>query len=183
MKHVAFVLIFVCAFCTLLNAGEIYEWIDEDGVKHFSNEPPPPGAKTVKEAEEIGSDSTSNRKSGPEETGTLKKDTQPKEASTGQATAVEILESGDSVDDNTVDSDFRPKEAERRHDQRKAERKAKSESARGDITDRDEEANLGDPEEKANMGDPDERDNIGDPDERKNIGDPEEKKDFEQEKF
>jgi hypothetical protein len=80
-----------------------------------------------------------------------------------------------------VDSGVRPKEAERRHDQRKEGKKAKPKLAAGDITDEDEEANVGDSDEKNNIDDPDEQENIDDPDEKKNIGDPEEKKDFEQE--
>ena len=30
-----------------LAAGEIYQWIDEDGVQHFTDGPPPPGARIV----------------------------------------------------------------------------------------------------------------------------------------
>jgi hypothetical protein len=46
----AVAVIFIALPCI---AGQIYEWIDENGVKHFTNEPPPPGATVVKEAEEI----------------------------------------------------------------------------------------------------------------------------------
>jgi hypothetical protein len=30
-----------------LAAGEIYQWIDEEGVQHFTDGPPPPGARIV----------------------------------------------------------------------------------------------------------------------------------------
>ena len=30
-----------------LEAGEIYQWIDKDGVRHFTDGPPPPGAQMV----------------------------------------------------------------------------------------------------------------------------------------
>ena len=30
-----------------VEAGEIYEWIDQDGVRHFTDGPPPPGAQLV----------------------------------------------------------------------------------------------------------------------------------------
>ena len=76
------------------------------------------------------------------------------------------------------DPGARPREGERRHDQRKEGRKEKPELLAGDITDEDEEANLGDPNEKENIDDPDEKEIIDDPDEKKNIGDPEEEKEM-----
>lgn len=44
-------LILVSVFClwSSLEAGQIYQWIDKNGVRHFTNEPPPPGAKIVTE--------------------------------------------------------------------------------------------------------------------------------------
>ena len=45
IKRTALILILLCGFGAPLEAGSIYEWIDKDGVKHFTNEPPPPGAK------------------------------------------------------------------------------------------------------------------------------------------
>ena len=181
MKLVAFVLILVCCIWTLPEAGEIYEWIDENGVKHFSEEPPPKGAKIVKEIEEIPSDNASGQKPVQEGTGAVKKDMQQKEASTSQAAPEGSSGSDDSDDGVMVDPGVRRREGERRYDQRKEGRKAKPKVAAGDITDKDEEANLGDPDEKANMGDLDEKSNIDDPDEEKNIGDPEEEKDFKHE--
>jgi hypothetical protein len=190
MKLATFVLILVCCIWTFPEAGEIYEWIDENGVKHFSEEPPPKGAKIVKEIEEIPSDNASGQKPVQEGTGAVKKDKQQQEASTSQAAPEGSSGSDDSDDGVIVDPGARRREEERRHDQRKEGRKAKPKLAAGDITDKGEEANLGDPDEKANMGDPgekvnmgdpDEKSNIDDPDEKKNIGDPEEEKDFKHE--
>jgi hypothetical protein len=181
MKFVAFVLILVCCIWTLPEAGEIYEWIDENGVKHFSEEPPPKGAKIVKEIEEIPSDNASDQKPVQEGTGAVEKDMQQQEASTSQAAPAGSSGSDDSDDGVMVDPGARLREGERRHDQRKEGRKAKHKLAAGDITDKDEEANLGDPDEKANIDDPDEKESIDDPDEKKNIGDPEEEKDFKHE--
>ncbi|CAB5099894.1 hypothetical protein D3OALGA1CA_1356 [Olavius algarvensis associated proteobacterium Delta 3] len=42
-------------------AGQVYEWIDENGVKHFTNEPPPPGATVVGQDKEIQYDAEKDR--------------------------------------------------------------------------------------------------------------------------
>ena len=39
-----------------LQAAEIYQWIDEDGVQHFTDGPPPPGAQIVENLSETPSD-------------------------------------------------------------------------------------------------------------------------------
>lgn len=39
-----------------LQAAEIYQWIDEDGVQHFTDGPPPPGAQIVESLSETPSD-------------------------------------------------------------------------------------------------------------------------------
>lgn len=39
-----------------LDAAEIYQWIDKDGVQHFTNGPPPPGAQIVEGLSEAPSD-------------------------------------------------------------------------------------------------------------------------------
>lgn len=36
--------------------GQIYEWMDESGVKHYSNDPPPDGVKAFTQADEIKTD-------------------------------------------------------------------------------------------------------------------------------
>jgi hypothetical protein len=192
MKLIAFILILVCCLWTSLEASEIYKWIDKSGVKHFSNKPPPRGVKIVNKTKEIPYDKASDQKRMREGAEALEKEMQQQAASTTQAALTGSSDSGNSDDNVMADPRARPREGERRHDQRKEGRKDKPELFAGDITDKDEEANMSDPDEKsniddpdekANMGDPDEKDNIDDPDERKNIGDPDEKKDFDQEKF
>jgi FtsZ-interacting cell division protein ZipA len=181
MKIIVFILILVCCLWTSLEAGDIYKWIDESGVKHFSNEPPPGGVKRVNETKEIPYDKASDQKRSREETEALKKEMQQKEASTTQAALAGSSDSRDSDAGVMVDPRGRPREGERRQDQRKESKQEKPELLAGDITDEDEEANVGDPDEKKNIDDPDEQENIDDPDEQKNIGDPDEKKDFDQE--
>jgi hypothetical protein len=49
MKRLLIIWVFllVCALGASLEADEIYQWIDEDGVQHFTDGPPPPGAQIV----------------------------------------------------------------------------------------------------------------------------------------
>ncbi len=39
-------ILFVC-FCTSTSSANIYSWVDENGIMHFTNYSPPPGAKLV----------------------------------------------------------------------------------------------------------------------------------------
>jgi hypothetical protein len=39
-------ILFVC-FCTSTSSANIYSWVDENGITHFTNYSPPPGAKLV----------------------------------------------------------------------------------------------------------------------------------------
>ena len=57
-------LIIVSVFClwSSLEAGQIYQWIDKNGVRHFTNEPPPPGAKIVNEQAAIPYDEGADQK-------------------------------------------------------------------------------------------------------------------------
>lgn len=62
MKSMLICLVMVGLFfvpCAL--AGQVYEWIDENGVKHFTNEPPPPGARIVEQEKEIPFDAEKDR--------------------------------------------------------------------------------------------------------------------------
>jgi hypothetical protein len=54
MKPIAIAIIlgFVCLTASGLEA-EIYSWTDENGVKHYSNTPPPDSATQIKTAQEI----------------------------------------------------------------------------------------------------------------------------------
>jgi hypothetical protein len=51
-------LILFSVFClgTSLEADEIYQWVDQNGVRHFTNTPPPPGAKIVNKQQAIQTD-------------------------------------------------------------------------------------------------------------------------------
>ena len=53
MKIRFLVALMIVCFSLPCFAGQVYEWIDKDGEKHFTNEPPPPGAKIIQEGQEI----------------------------------------------------------------------------------------------------------------------------------
>jgi hypothetical protein len=106
MKLIAFILILVCCLWTSLEAGEIYKWIDESGVKYFSNEPPPRGVKRVNATNEIPYDKASDQKRSREEIEALKKDLQQQEASTSQAALTESSNSRDSDAGVIVDPEW-----------------------------------------------------------------------------
>ena len=57
-------LILVSVFClwSSIEAAQIYEWIDKNGVRHFTNVPPPPGAKIVNEQAAIPYDEAADQK-------------------------------------------------------------------------------------------------------------------------
>jgi len=58
MKLQLFFWVFICisGMQPGLEAGEIYQWIDKDGVQHFTDGPPPPGAQIVEGLSETHSD-------------------------------------------------------------------------------------------------------------------------------
>ena len=53
-KRSAVLLIFLLLPCA--SFGEIYGWVDENGVKHYSNDPPPEGVKAISQTAEITAD-------------------------------------------------------------------------------------------------------------------------------
>lgn len=56
MKQLCFVFFFTIIFIiSSLSFAEIYGWKDENGVKRFSNEPPPEGTKILYQKEEVRS--------------------------------------------------------------------------------------------------------------------------------
>ena len=60
----SFAMIMVLIFSGLAVSGvqaEIYSWTDENGVKHYSNTPPPYRSVSIKTAPEIQSKSTTNQ--------------------------------------------------------------------------------------------------------------------------
>jgi hypothetical protein len=58
MKWLLYVWIFIliAGMGSGLQAGAIYQWIDADGVQHFTDGPPPPGAQLVESLSETPSD-------------------------------------------------------------------------------------------------------------------------------
>ena len=56
LSRYLWILIFIAGMGAGLQAGEIYQWIDEDGVQHFTDGPPPPGAQIVESLSEAPSD-------------------------------------------------------------------------------------------------------------------------------
>ena len=54
------VLVIVCVAMPVF-AGQMYEWIDDKGVKHFTNEEPPPGATIVRQEKEVPYDAEKDK--------------------------------------------------------------------------------------------------------------------------
>ena len=52
------VALLICIFLPHAALAELYGWIDENGVKHFSNYPPPEGVKSFRHTLEIQSKAT-----------------------------------------------------------------------------------------------------------------------------
>jgi hypothetical protein len=79
-------LIIISIFClwTSLEAGQIYQWIDKNGVKHFTNEPPPPGAKIVNEQKAIPYNKAADQKRTQEDQEALDQDLKQQESQTDQ---------------------------------------------------------------------------------------------------
>ena len=80
-------LILVLVFClwTSLEAGQIYQWIDKNGVRHFTNEPPPPGAKIVNEQKAIPYNEAADQKNMQEQQKVLEQDMEQQESQTDQS--------------------------------------------------------------------------------------------------
>jgi hypothetical protein len=57
---IAFLLIFLCPPAM---SEQVYTWIDENGAKHFTNDPPPEGATLIEATKEIQQDEAKDRKS------------------------------------------------------------------------------------------------------------------------
>ena len=54
MKQVSIIAVLLLVlFYPFVASGEMYSWIDENGVKHYSNEPPPPSTTAVEKETEI----------------------------------------------------------------------------------------------------------------------------------
>jgi uncharacterized protein with LGFP repeats len=59
LNRYLWILIFIASMGAGLHAGEIYQWIDENGVQHFTDVPPPPGAQIVESLSVTPSDEPS----------------------------------------------------------------------------------------------------------------------------
>lgn len=125
-------LILVSVFClwTSLEAGQIYQWIDKSGVRHFTNEPPPPGAKIVNEQTAIPYNEADDQKRTQEDQEALEQDLNQQESQTdqqaaGQLEAPEVQtdysDSDDADQGVIVDPYVRNREQVRRYERRKGE--------------------------------------------------------------
>lgn len=61
-RLIPLILVTVLCLFTSAEAGQIYQWIDKNGVRHFTNEPPPPGAKVVSEQPAIQYNEAADKK-------------------------------------------------------------------------------------------------------------------------
>jgi len=99
-------------FMPHLTSAEIYSWVDENGVKHFSNEPPPEGVKILNQTKEIKTDKEKDRQREESDKQYMKKleqdsqesekapqKTDSKATGGGQSDAVIIQEAKDDDDD------------------------------------------------------------------------------------
>jgi hypothetical protein len=79
-------LILVSVFClwTSPEAGQIYQWVDKNGVNHFTNEPPPPGEKIINEQTAIPYNEAADQKRRQEDQKVLDQDLNQQEPQTGQ---------------------------------------------------------------------------------------------------
>ena len=80
-------LILFSVFClwTSLEAGQIYQWIDKNGVRHFTNEPPPPGARIVNEQQAIPYNEAADQKNMQEQQEVLEQDSKQQEPQADQS--------------------------------------------------------------------------------------------------
>jgi hypothetical protein len=61
MKRLVATVICLLLFTGPCLAGQVYQWIDKNGVTHFTNEPPPAGARIVEEGKEIPYDAAKDK--------------------------------------------------------------------------------------------------------------------------
>jgi len=128
-------LILVPVFClsTSAEAGQIYQWLDKNGVRHFTNEPPPPGAKVVNAQTAIPYNEAADQKRTQEDQEALEQDLNQQESQTeqqeenrqGQETPG--VQADDSDSNNTaegviVEPNVQDREQVRHYERRKQER-------------------------------------------------------------
>ena len=121
-RQIFFILISVFCLWTLLEAGEIYEWLDKDGVKQLSDTPPPPGVKIIHETREFPHNKASDEKRMPEghKTDPLNEQQAVRQPKT-QETRTGYSDSDDSDGEVVVDPYARHRERVRRHEHQRVE--------------------------------------------------------------
>jgi hypothetical protein len=84
-------LVLVSVFClwASIAGAQIYEWIDKNGVRHFTNVPPPAGVKIVNEQEAIPYDEAADQKRMQEDQAIHDQLVEQEESQTEQQTASE----------------------------------------------------------------------------------------------
>jgi len=122
-------------FClwSSIEAAQIYEWIDNSGVRHFTNEPPPPGAKIVNEQKAIPYNEAADQKRTQENQEALDQVLQQQESQTEQQTqsqqetpgvrtgSSDSSDSGDTDQGVIVDPYVRDREQVRQYERRRQE--------------------------------------------------------------
>jgi hypothetical protein len=132
MKRLIPLILLFSAFClwTSLEADQIYQWIDNNGVRHFTNEPPPPGAKIVNEQQAIPYDEAADQNNMQEQQVVLDQDSEQQESQTDQEAGSQpesqVVQSDSSESDDTaegviVDPYVRNREQVRQYERRKQE--------------------------------------------------------------
>jgi len=86
-RLIPLVLVSVFWLWSSIAAAQIYEWIDKNGVRHFTNVPPPAGVKIVNEQEAIPYDEAADQKRMQEEKAIHDQLMQQEESPTEQQTA------------------------------------------------------------------------------------------------
>lgn len=104
-RMIPLILAFVLCLWTSLEAGQIYEWIDKNGVRHFTNEPPPPGAKIVNEQTAIQYNEAADQQRSQEDQEALEQDLSQQESQTMQQSAQQEASQPETPTVQTDDSD------------------------------------------------------------------------------
>jgi hypothetical protein len=126
LSYLAALLMFF--FLPQLTSAEIYSWIDENGVKHFSNEPPPEGVKILNQTKEIKTDKEKDRQREESDKQYMQKLEQESQASdkapqktentapeSGQSDTVIIQESADGGDYDTFHRNRLERRVKKKH--------------------------------------------------------------------
>ena len=131
-KLIPLILVSVICLWTSAEAGQIYQWIDKNGVRHFTNEPPPPGAKIINEQKAIPYDKAADQKRTEEDQAVLNQDLNQQESQNQQhqqesqqenpATESDYSDSADDSEGVIVDPYVRERDRVRHYERRNQER-------------------------------------------------------------